>query len=421
MSAVLDKVEVGGVEVPLIFERDALLPIASMQVVFRYSGALADGKHPGLAKFSSRMMNEGTKSLGSTGFAKALEERAISLSAHTGTETFVFELSSLKEQFDKGVSLFSDLLKEPNLSEESFKKVQATTVGALMRKESDYDYQASLLLKKVLFDGTPLARPADGTVADVKALTLPEVKAFLKTHLVLKRAIVVIGGDMTLKEAKAFAKKALAPLEAGTTEPLPYFEANADPRTAVEEKPTEQAYIYFGSPFHLKVDDPDAYKARVAAFILGSSGFGSRLMEEVRVKRGLAYSAYGRVVLNKSSSYFSGYLQTKLESQKEAKEVVVKVIDDFVKKGVTQKELDDAKLFILGSEPLRNETLSQRLGRAFNEYYKGLGLGYAKKELERIEALKLDDLNAFIKAHPEILKLSFAIITNQSGNSVGKK
>ncbi|WP_457597349.1 M16 family metallopeptidase [Hydrogenimonas sp.] len=411
MSAVLDKVNVGGVEVPLIFEVQRTLPIASMQVVFRYSGSLADGEHPGLAKFSARMMNEGTKKLGATGFARALEERAINLSAHAGTETFVFELSSLKEVFSEGVGFLDALLTDPNLVPESFEKVRATTIGALMRKESDYDYQASLLLKKHLFADTPLARPAEGTVADIERLKLEDVRVFLKEHLVLSRAIVVIGGDMSLEEAKSFAKEALAPLAKGHDEPLPFFEASDAAETAVEYKPTEQAYIYFGSPFYLKVDDPDAYKARVAAFILGSSGFGSRLMEEVRVKRGLAYSAYGRIVLNKSVSYFSGYLQTKLASQEEALEVVREVIDTFVKKGATEQELEDAKKFLLGSEPLRNETLSQRLGRAFNEYYKGLGLGYGKKQLELIEKLSLEELNAFIADHPEIAKLTVAIVT----------
>ena len=413
MSAILDKVTIEGVDVPLIFEKETLLPIASMQVVFRYSGSLADGEHPGLARFAAKMMNEGTRTLGATGFAKALEERAISLSAHAGTETFVFELGSLKEVFDDGVVLFGQLLKEPNLTERSFKKVRTTTIGTLMRKESDYDYQASLLLKKSLFEGTPLARPADGTVEDIEALKLKDVKTFLEKHLALKRAIVVIGGDMSLEEAKRYARNALSVLPAGEREKLPYFEASDKARTVRENRETEQAYIYFGSPYRLKVNDPDAYKARVAAFILGSSGFGSRLMEEVRVKRGLAYSAYGRIVLNKSSSYFSGYLQTKLESQEEARKVVEAVIADFVAEGATQQELDDAKKFLLGSEPLRNETLSQRLGRAFNEYYKELGLGYSKKQLELIEALTLDDLNAFIKAHPEILKLTFAIITNE--------
>ena len=70
---------------------------------------------------------------------------------------------------------------------------------------------------------------------------------------------------------------------------------------------TEQAYLYFGAPFEMKEGDPEFYKARVAMFILGSSGFGSRLMEEIRVKRGLAYSAYSRLSVAKTNSYFSGF------------------------------------------------------------------------------------------------------------------
>jgi predicted Zn-dependent peptidase len=117
------------------------------------------------------------------------------------------------------------------------------------------------------------------------------------------------------------------------------------------------------------------------------------------------------VSINKSYSYFSGYLQTKLKSQDEAIKVVKEVIEEFTKNGVTQKELDAAKKFLLGSEPLRNETLSQRLGRAFSEFYKGKPLGYSKKELQKIEKLTLEELNKFIKSHPEINELSFSIVT----------
>jgi predicted Zn-dependent peptidase len=161
----------------------------------------------------------------------------------------------------------------------------------------------------------------------------------------------------------------------------------------------------------MKTDDEEYYKARVAIFVLGSSGFGSRLMEEIRVKKGLAYSAYGRVNVNRSNAYFSGYLQTKLESQNEAQKSVNEVIKTFVDKGVTQEELDQAKKFLLGSEPLRVETLSQRLSRTFLDYYKGAPLDNAQRELKKIEALELADLNDFIARHKEILNLSYAIVT----------
>ncbi len=134
-------------------------------------------------------------------------------------------------------------------------------------------------------------------------------------------------------------------------------------------------------------------------------------MEEIRVKRGLAYSAYARINLNKSYSDFSGYLQTKTKSKDEAVKVVKEVIREFSQKGVSKEEFEQAKRFLLGSEPLRVETLNQRLSRMFLEYYRGYEIGYYKKELQKIEKLTLDELNSFIKKHQEINNLSFSIVT----------
>ena len=91
--------------------------------------------------------------------------------------------------------------------------------------------------------------------------------------------------------------------------------------------------------------------------------------------------------------------------------MVVSIIDQFIADGVTQKELDAAKNFLLGSEPLRTETFAQRQNRAFSLYYKNLPFEYPKKELDMINKLKLEDLNKFIKLHKEIKNLSFAIVT----------
>jgi predicted Zn-dependent peptidase len=411
MSAELKHIKIKGVEIPVIFEKEASLPIDAMQIVFQKSGSIEDGNLSGLAKLSAKMLAQGTKSLGNVGFAEALEERAIRFGVHAGVETMVVELSSLKEHFKEGVELVQKLFIEPNLTEDTLKKVKTNTIGSLMRKKNDYDYIASVNLKKILFEGTPLQNPSDGTPQSIEKITLSDVEEFLKRHLALARVIVVIGGDMEWSEAKEHIKEVLKPLAKGENEPLPFYNASDKQKEKVQKEDTKQAYIYFGAPYYLKVEDPDLYKSKVAMFILGSGGFGSRMMEEIRVKRGLAYSAYSFARITKSHSYFTGYLQTKLESQEEAKKIVQEVVREFTQKGVTQKELEAAKKFILGSEPLRNETLSQRLSRAFHEFYSGKPLGYSKKELEKIEALKLEDLNDFIKKHPEIAKLSYSIVT----------
>ena len=409
----VEHVEVNGVSVPMIFEKDTRLPIVSMQLVFRQSGSIEDGADAGLARMTASMFNEGTEKRGAVGFAEALDARAIHLSVHAGTETMVFEMGALKEEFGEAVSLLDELIETPNLSESALQKVKTTTIGSLSRKENDFDYVADRELKALLFAGTPLSQPASGTVESVKAVTLPQIESFAKTHLQTSRAIVVIGGDIDPEQAREDVRKLLGSLATGALGTLGYYAASSAEKTDVLKRKTEQAYIYFGAPFDMKVGDAERYVSRVAMFILGSSGFGSRMMEEIRVKRGLAYSAYCQANVSRSNSYFFGYLQTKVASQDEAVKTVREVIADFVEHGATQAELDQAKRFLLGSEPLRVETLSQRLSRAFMEYYRGEGIGAAKRELKQIEGLDLATLNAFIKKHAEIEKLSFSIVTEE--------
>lgn len=415
MSAVVDSIEVGGTKVPIIFEEDKNLPIANMQIVFQNSGSINDENLSGLAQMSSRILNEGTKKDGSIGFAKKLESRAISLSASAGFETFVMEVNSLKSEFSKGVEFLKELLSDPNLNEDTFNKIKNMTIGSLMRKENDYDYIASINLKQKLFANTPLQEPSLGTVDTINKMTLDDVKSFLTKHLIKESVIIVIGGDLNISEAKAFSKDVVSVLSSGENGELlnNITASNKKEFVNIKKEDTKQAYIYFGAPFLIDAKDSETYKAKVSAFVLGSSGFGSRMMEEIRVKRGLAYSAYSRININKSHSYFSGYLQTKLEKQDEAIKVVKELIEEFVKDGVSEKELEGAKKFLLGSEPLRNETLSQRLSRTFLEFYRGLKIGYSKDELELISKLELKELNEFIKSHSEIKDLTFAIVTNE--------
>ena len=411
MAATIDTIEVGGVKVPLIYEKDSRLPLTTTQIVFTNSGSIKNTEIAGLASLSAKLLNEGTKKLGSSAFAELLEAKAIGISAHAGVETFVIEASGLKEQYKEGMMRVGELLADPNYSEEALSKIKTMTLGALSRKENDFDYIASKELKKLLFEDGVLGKPASGTQESIEKVALSDVKNFLKENFVLSKAIVVVGGDIDVDEVKEEMQKILFRLPKGKKESVAHFDVRKKPTTNILKRETEQAYIYFGAPFDIRESSDDFYKAKVATFILGTGGFGSRLMEEIRVKRGLAYSAYARLHVAKSSNYLTGYLQTKTESMDEAKKTVEEVIAAFVKKGVTKEELEQTKKFLLGSEPLRVETMSQRLNRTFMEYYKGFELGHSDRELEKIKDLKLKDLNAFIKGHKEILELTFAIVT----------
>lgn len=405
--------EVNKVKIPVIYEISNLLPTGYIQLVFIGGGSINDGVMSGLSNVSASLLNEGTKELGVSKFSELLESKAISLSAATGTETLDLSLNFLKKEQTNAIKLLGDLLKSPNLTPSTLQKIQTQFTSALLNKQSDFDYIANTNLSSILFKNTPLANPALGTLKTIQSIKLNDVKKYLQDNLVLNRLVIVMGGDMDIDKTLNELKSILSSLPEGEKSQIHHYEANSNPQEKIVYKDTQQAYVYFGSPFYSKNLQEDSYKAKVAGFILGSSGFGSRLMEEVRVKRGLAYSAYMRLVSGKITNYAIGYLQTALKNQDESIKIVKKVVDDFVKNGATQAELDSAKEFLLGSEPLRNETFSQRLNAKFFNFYLGLPLDFNKTQLEQIKNLSLSDLNAFIKSHPEISKLSFSIVSKK--------
>ncbi len=410
MATTITDIDIKGAKVPLVFEENSQLPIISLQLVFQNSGELST-PHDGLAEMSAKLLSEGTRTEGSIAFATKLDDKAIHLSAYASRENFVIAASSLKSEFKDAVTLLKALLKDPNYTTEALAKIKRQKLGWLDQKKSDFDYQAGVLLRQTLFASTPLARAYEGTEESVRSIAIKDISSFINSHLGYNNAIVVMGGDISLKDAEHTTKEILSLLPKVDSKLLPAIKASVEQKTDhIYNNDTEQAYIYFGSPFDYSYSSDDQYKAIIMEYILGSAGFGSRIMEEIRVKRGLAYSAYASLRRTKVSSYLTGYLQTKLENEESAKALVKEVISDFVAKGITKQELESAKEFLVGSEALRTETLSQRLNRAFDDYYYGRPLGFSKEQNEKIAGVTLKEMNEFIASHPEITKLSFGIV-----------
>jgi len=411
MSATLKEIQNNNTTIPVIFEKNNNLPIFNLQLVFQNSGYINDKKKIGITNLTAKILNEGTKKDGAISYARDLENNAISIDASTGFETFVIEITCLKSEYKLALKYLNKLLKDPNITQDTLDKIKLLEISKLQQKENDFDYLASKNLKKLQYKGTALEYTSKGEIKHIEKITLTNIQKKLSNILNLDNLIIVVGGDLNFKSFKNDIKDTLNFFKPQGKSYLNKIAISEKIKEDLILKDTEQSYIYFSSPFNINYDSKDSYKAKVASFILGGSGFGSRLMEEIRVKNGLAYSAYGNITNNKSHSHFTGYLQTKLDNTQKAKAMVNKIVKEFVESGVTKKELQSAKNFLLGSEPLRTETFSQRLNRAFHLYYKNLPFDYPKQELEKINSLTVDELNTFIQKHKEINQLTFSIVT----------
>ena len=382
----------------IITQKDNLDRVV-FEIVFENSGAIF--AKSGVSYFLSKMLqNRGTKKLPNTKFLEKLDNNAIHFSVGCGKETITLHLSFLKEKQKTALNLIKELLENPNFTQEAFDKTKKEVEATIQRRQNDFDYLGQITLNKASFKNTPLEHPIIGEKVDYE---LKDIKNHFKNFFIKENITFVVGGNFD----KIDYDKFLDIFENGSKQAIPFF--NPTLNSLSIKKPTQQAYIYFNSPFNIKKED--IYKAKVSTFILGSGGFGSRIMEEIRVKKGFAYSAYARNNFTNHSKILTGHMQTKLENQKEAIDTLKNVISDFIEKGVTKEELIQTKQFLIGSEPLRNETLNQKLSRLFQEYYNGYEKDYYKKELQLIEKLSLKELNQFITNHSEILDLSFGIVT----------
>ncbi|GAA6834704.1 pitrilysin family protein [Helicobacter pylori] len=411
-ASALTHQEINQAKVPVIYEENHLLPMGFIHLAFRGGGSLSDKNQLGLAKLFAQVLNEGTKELGAVGFAQALEQKAISLNVDTSTEDLQITLEFLKEYEDEAIMRLKELLKSPNFTQSTLEKVKTRMLAALLQKESDFDYLAKLTLKQELFANTPLANAALGTKENLQKIKLDDLKQQFDKVFELNKLVVVLGGDLKINQTLKRLDNALNFLPQGKAYEEPYFETSDQKSEKILYKDTEQAFVYFGAPFKIKDLKQDLAKSKVMMFVLGG-GFGSRLMEKIRVQEGLAYSVYIRSNFSKVAHFASGYLQTKLSTQAKSVALVKKIVKEFVEKGMTQQELDDAKKFLLGSEPLRNETISSRLNTTYNYFYLDLPLNFNQTLLDQIQKMSLKEINDFIKEHTEINDLTFAIVSNK--------
>jgi predicted Zn-dependent peptidase len=382
----------------IIFEKDNL-GRSVVEIVFKNAGSIYAKE--GVAYFLANIFNTKGTINKKEKFYSIIEQDAIEFHSSVNREFFTLSIKFLNEKMHKAIKLLNEILTSPNITKDSFEKSKKEIYAKIQNKKNDNDYIASNNLFKTIFQNTPLANPVIGE--NIENISIENIQNFYE-FLFQKEYVIASGGnEVDLSEiTKQFNPK---------SEKFSIFTPKKSDNT-VYYKNVEQSYIHFASPFNVDYKN-ELHLAKIAIFILGSGGFGSRMMEEIRVKRGYAYTAYANYSFKKTYKLLNGFLQTKLENTDDAIKIVKDLINDFQENGIYEEELKEAKQFLIGSEPLRNETLNQRLFKKFNELYLELPENYYEKELKLIQNTTLDEVNNFIKNHPEIKDITFSIVTKE--------
>jgi zinc protease len=383
------------------------LPMLDMRVVFDAGSARDDAKY-GLATLTSGLLDTGAGSWDADAIAQRLEGVGAHLAGGATRDSAWVSLRTLTQDKLLATALETarEVLTHPLFNQKDFDREKNNLLVALRQREESPSDLAAIALFSALYGDHPYAHPKEGNPDTVEKLTRDDLSAFYQRYYVARNAIIVLVGDISRQQAETIAGNLLGNLPAGEAAPsLPPVNAPAAAKTVKKSFPSQQTHVLSGLPV-IRVGDPDYFPLYVGNHILGGSGMVSRIFEEVREKRGLAYSASSYLYPFRVEGPFLMSLQTRNDQTDAALNVLMQTVRDFIEKGPSEQELQDSRKNITGGFPLRIDSNQKLIEQVAAIAYYGLPLDYLDTFIRKVEAVTVADIKKAFKSRikPEALQ-----------------
>ncbi|PIV21331.1 MAG: hypothetical protein COS40_07905, partial [Deltaproteobacteria bacterium CG03_land_8_20_14_0_80_45_14] len=376
----------------LIVCEEHSLPFVTFQLLINSGSRKDPSGEEGLSYLTARGLLLGTSMRTVTAIHEELDFMGASLSSSSGRDSATLSLQVLKKDLDKGWDLFMEALTQPTFPEEEIKREVEKTLAAIQSAEDQPDEVAEKEFQRALFLNSPYGHPVEGTKESLPRITREAIVRFYRTYYHSNNAILTVVGDISAEEVKTKLLPSLAKWPMAEIPKIPFKPSFArEPKTVKIDRGITQANIIMG---HAGVsrDNPDYYALTVMNYILGGGGFSSRLVEEIRNKRGLAYSVASFFDPGKYPGSFQIVLQTKNTSAREAIALSLQGVERIRKELVSEKELEGAKKYLIGSFPMRLNTQGKLTGFLTQVEYYGLGLDYPEKYSFLIRSITREEI-----------------------------
>ncbi|HFD13525.1 MAG TPA: insulinase family protein [Crenotrichaceae bacterium] len=374
--------------VPIYYAEAPGLPMVDVQVVFD-AGSARDGNKYGLAAMTSGLLDRGAGKWSADQISQRLEGVGAILGTSVSDDMATLSFRSLTEPdiLDSVVETASIILSKPNFTRTDFKREKKRTLAGLKHELEQPGSVAQKLYYAGMYRNHPYAHPTNGTIKSITAIKRRDLSRFHKQYYVISNALVVIVGDVSREQSESIANKLMSGLKKGEKPaPIPEVAEPENAETIRKLFPSQQTHVFVGMPV-LTRHDPDYFTLYVGNHILGGSGLVSRISQEVREKRGLAYSAYSYFNPSMRKGPFTMGFQTRNDQTSAALTVLNTTLDEFRENGPTEKELESSIKNITGGFVLRIDSNS-KLARyiAMIAFY-GLDLDYLDVFNSKIEAV----------------------------------
>ena len=385
------------------------LPMVDIELIFD-AGSARDGKLYGLAHLVTELLAYGAGGMNADQITTAFDSIGAQYHTDTGRDTTSVRLRTLTNQLQKSTELLATIVSAPDFPEQMLGQVKARTLTAIRKQAQEPNTIAAIALYKALYGDHPYGHPRIGREETVSAITRADVKAFYDEYFVASNMQLSIVGDINSAQAKQLADELSNKLAIGSKPPPIPLAVQASLGNEIRIPfDSKQAHVYVAQ-LAIGFNDPDYFPLYVGNHILGGSGFGSRLLEEVRVKRGYAYSAWSYFVPQRMRGPFIVGFQTRIDQADDALALAHQLIAEYIKHGPSTDELKLSKQHIKGSFPLRvssNAQISNWIRRIISEK---LELDYTRTFTEKAEQVSREQIIAAFKKHIHSDKMIAVIV-----------
>jgi zinc protease len=379
----------GGIEAWLVNEPS--LPLVALNFAFVGGAANDPTDKPGVGYMVSSLLDEGAGELNANAYHQQLEDNAVELRLSVTQDYFFGSIRLLKDREKQSFELLRTALNEPRFDADAIGRIREQILSGLRRETTDPGSIANKTWWSTAFPGHPYGRPTGGSLTSIPTITEADLRGYAKQVMTRDTLKVAAVGDIDPATLGQVLDHVFGALPAsGSRADVPNTSMRDGGRRIVVQLNVPQAVVRMGGA-GIARKDPDFIPAYLVNHILGGGSFTSRLYDEVREKRGLAYGVYSYLLTMRHAAMFMAQTQTQAPSTREALELIEAQIKRMVADGPTEEEMAKAKAYLKGSYALNFDTSTKIASILLQNQLDDLGIDYVDKRNAMFDAVTIED------------------------------
>jgi zinc protease len=389
--------ELGGGAIGLL-EPSHAVPLVSIVVALRGGSAQDPEGKSGLTRIAMRMLRRGCKGMTAEQIDFRIDVLGAEMAVDTSASTVAIHAQVIARNLDAFLDLLVLMLTTPTFPEEELGRLKRETIAEIIEGRDSDRLVAQKAMQRTFFEGHPYARNAGGTTGSVAAIGRDDVAAFYRRHVVQGNLVVAFAGDVTADRATELARKLVAPLPAGTAagDGVPEPTMRPGRRLLVVDKPERtQTQILVGT-MGTSPHDEDHTALVIANAIFGGT-FTSRLMREVRSKRGWSYGASARTSIDRHRQAWVMWTFPAATDAAPCLELMLSLLQTWVTGGVTPREVAFIQRYLVRSHAFEIDTATKRLHQALDIELLGLPADYHSAWTDHVRAVDAATASAAVQ------------------------